>query len=361
MSWHFSRALVEAYSADTSSDGARSALSSGNPIPQLFLPKDRMTAFSRLSRFGMTFAPLTDDLGEELLTWFRAGFHARTSAPLAEVQDLTESDQGYGAKWHASLAKYDPDTRSWKTAQFSLLGDLEPFSETWPRWGMTVGGEFYPLPTPERRTSEKESGLWPTASTRGINGGSNSRNAAKERGMWPSAKTRGLLGGSGSREMVQTLVEAGKLSESEAATMLGVKLWPTPLSTDATHGDPNQRDSSGRPGLSGMVHNWPTPKANDAEKRGDFDETNPRNGLPAAVKAGGMRTPPTYPTPTKSDGSGGPGISGRQGGENLRTNIGGQLNPEWVEWLMGWPLGWTDLKPLETARFRRWLDSHGRR
>jgi DNA (cytosine-5)-methyltransferase 1 len=27
--------------------------------------------------------------------------------------------------------------------------------------------------------------------------------------------------------------------------------------------------------------------------------------------------------------------------------IGGQLNPMWVEWLMGWPLGMTDLKPLE--------------
>ena len=25
----------------------------------------------------------------------------------------------------------------------------------------------------------------------------------------------------------------------------------------------------------------------------------------------------------------------------------GSLNPTWVEWLMGWPLGWTDLKPLE--------------
>jgi hypothetical protein len=23
---------------------------------------------------------------------------------------------------------------------------------------------------------------------------------------------------------------------------------------------------------------------------------------------------------------------------------GGQLNPEWVEWLMGWPIGWTELK-----------------
>jgi len=30
----------------------------------------------------------------------------------------------------------------------------------------------------------------------------------------------------------------------------------------------------------------------------------------------------------------------------LAAQVGGQLNPMWVEWLMGWPLGWTDLKPL---------------
>jgi hypothetical protein len=34
----------------------------------------------------------------------------------------------------------------------------------------------------------------------------------------------------------------------------------------------------------------------------------------------------------------------------LSEQIGGSLNPTWVEWLMGWPLGWTDLKPLATAR-----------
>ena len=27
---------------------------------------------------------------------------------------------------------------------------------------------------------------------------------------------------------------------------------------------------------------------------------------------------------------------------------GGKLNPTWVEWLMGFPLGWTDLEHLET-------------
>jgi DNA (cytosine-5)-methyltransferase 1 len=39
---------------------------------------------------------------------------------------------------------------------------------------------------------------------------------------------------------------------------------------------------------------------------------------------------------------------------------GGKLNPMWVEWLMGWPVGWTDLKPLEMDKFQKWQDEHGR-
>ena len=36
----------------------------------------------------------------------------------------------------------------------------------------------------------------------------------------------------------------------------------------------------------------------------------------------------------------------------------GRLNPDWVEWLMGWPIGHTALKPLETGRYREWLQQH---
>ena len=31
---------------------------------------------------------------------------------------------------------------------------------------------------------------------------------------------------------------------------------------------------------------------------------------------------------------------------------GGKLSPLWVEWLMGWPIGWTDCEPLETDKCR---------
>ena len=37
----------------------------------------------------------------------------------------------------------------------------------------------------------------------------------------------------------------------------------------------------------------------------------------------------------------------------------GTLNPPWVEWLMGWPTGWTDLKPLAMDKFREWWRLHG--
>jgi hypothetical protein len=45
--------------------------------------------------------------------------------------------------------------------------------------------------------------------------------------------------------------------------------------------------------------------------------------------------------------------------ETLAVQAGGQLNPMWVEWLMGWPLGWTDLKPLEMDKSHFALQQHG--
>jgi len=43
-----------------------------------------------------------------------------------------------------------------------------------------------------------------------------------------------------------------------------------------------------------------------------------------------------------------------RGKGNLGEKVGGQLNPMWVEWLMGLPIGWTALKPLATESYRQW-------
>jgi len=101
----------------------------------------------------------------------------------------------------------------------------------------------------------------------------------------------------------------------------------------------------------------PTPTTIDARSRAYQRD---RNGNRIMSLAGYARM---YPTPLKSDATGGynpkipPGRNCRRG---LKEVIpGGPLNPEWTEWLMGWPIGWTELKPLETDRYRQWLQQHG--
>jgi len=143
MSWLFSQALVEEYSEVTSSDGELSAPLSGNPTQLAYLPPDRMTAFSRLSRFGMTFKPLTENLGQDVLTSYLEDFPVRTFPQPDEALASKEPDRECGDTWRELLARYDPDTSTWKIPQCSLLEDSIKFSEIWPRWGLMLAGASY--------------------------------------------------------------------------------------------------------------------------------------------------------------------------------------------------------------------------
>ena len=234
---------------------------------------DKMTDFSRLSRFGMTFKPLTENLGQELLTLYLAGFHAKTLAQQEKVQELTENEAECGEKWRASFTKYDPDMRLWKTHQCSLLGDLEPFLETWPQWGLMRGGECWEQQTLEQTIRGTEFGL------------------------------------------------------SE-------QMWPTPCATD--------HKGSGKTGTL-------------------------RDRLDYAAERGATKTKTyTWPTPRTKGMCGGSGAWAQlkanttiEEARSMGAGNGGKLNPTWVEWLMGWPLGWTDLKPLVTDKSHFAPQQHG--
>ena len=265
MSWLFSQALVEEYSGASSSDGEQSVPSSGSRTQLAYCAPDKMTEFSKLSRFGMTYKPLTVDRGEELLTLYLAASRVKTSAQQEKAQELTESAQECGEKWHASFTKYDLDSSSWKTHQCLLLGDLEEFSETWPQWGLMRNGECWEQRMLEQTIRGTESGLSPngvdsfhTPNTTGLDGGSNSRKALKKR-----------------------------------------------------------------------QEKWPTPTCHNSNEKGSPSEFN--------------RQSPGLGTVVLKD----------------KNKTGGILNPTWVEWLMGWPLGWTDLKPLETDKFHCVQPLHG--
>jgi len=79
------------------------------------------------------------------------------------------------------------------------------------------------------------------------------------------------------------------------------------------------------------------------------------NGMPISLNDQVAHPKLMWPTPTVNDSknNGGPSqvkAKGRGFGPNLnavvaeRSKSGGSLNPTWVEWLMGYPIGWTDLE-----------------
>ena len=95
---------------------------------------------------------------------------------------------------------------------------------------------------------------------------------------------------------------------------------------------------------------WPTPVASDTGIR---KKNYAQGGTPLSMAAA------RFPTPTVQDAknNGGPSQM-KHNTPPLNAVAGGSLNPLWVEWLMGWPIGWTDSKPLGMDRFRSWLQAH---
>ena len=327
MSWLFSQALVAEFSQATSWAGAPSAPLSVMPTQHKFWRSGKTMDASRLSRFGLTCAVLTEDRGAALLTWFLADSRVRTYQLPGMVPESTAPGLGSGVKWRESSVRFDRVSSSWRT-HHCLWDEALPWSSViLPRWGMTCSGVVFQHPIAERPISATASGL-----------------------------------------------------------------WRTPMATDAQHPGRTTKKPGQQLSLPAQVnspHLWPTPTVYGNHNR-PYPGKQSGFGLSTAAKL--------WPTPTRSDAMGGPGHQGRKGGENLRTAIrswptpvatmskgsspaaltrkngksrendrldhavmasdSGQLNPTWVEWLMGWPIGWTDLKPLEMGRFHEWQQQH---
>ena len=101
------------------------------------------------SQSGMMSEPSTVVLGGGGLMWSAADSPARTSQP-PEAQterDSPGNEADFGLRCSESFARWHRESSSWKTAQRSLFGGLEPFSDNWPRWGMMRSGECSRLET----------------------------------------------------------------------------------------------------------------------------------------------------------------------------------------------------------------------
>jgi DNA (cytosine-5)-methyltransferase 1 len=177
-------------------------------------------------------------------------------------------------------------------------------------------------------TDVTESGLWlgtpkATQSIRSEKFRKGRTPTPEEFVMWATPRAtdyKAAGAGTNDQSIVKRMKEGTKnLSEHVQATER--KLWPTTLADDAKNVNPKPNRI---PGLTAKVKEmekmFPTPNAWDAE-RGPLSKEKMDSGkhqitLVTAVKH--------------------------------MANSSGSLNPTWVEWLMGYPIGWTDCADSET-------------
>lgn len=134
------------------------------------------------------------------------------------------------------------------------------------------------------------------------------------------------------------------MSENESGFLVG-----TPTATMLQAGPRSPEFRKGRTPTPVELAMWPTPKASTAGS--DFAKMDRSATGISLVTAVAM-----FPTPTATNTKANHMRGADKGHPRESRSYGttGQLNPEWVEWLMGWPRGWTDLGLLSPQTFREW-------
>lgn len=152
--------------------------------------------------------------------------------------------------------------------------------------------------------------------------------------MWPTATARDSVGSG-----------AARYSDGLHVTLTdrAVRQWPTPKASVSgpdfakARGD---RPGSRSPSLPTVAATWPTPQARD--HKGHFP-LHKKGGRDLPGQAIDFHSGLQDPTTTTA---------------GARSSNGMVLNPPFVEWLMGWPIGWTDCTRSATESFRSWLQPH---
>ncbi len=306
VNWHSLQVQGVESLGENSSDGKQSVPVRLKHIQDQFSCSDKLTDFYTHSPYGMTYALSMAQNGLEKSTSSLEGFPVKTYRQQEKEPGLKVNAQGSGERWREPLAKYDHLSCSWKTLQYSLLGGLEEFSETFPRWGTMQSGVCWEREMLVLNIGETESGFWATPTVFGNN---NRKGTSKKAG------------------------------DGLATQVRKIAMYPTPVASDIK-----------KVGIK--------PQFRDGKLRQDT--------LPYVVEHGGKLIPQTYPTPDASNGTRGVQVdwtpkrkSGHKAQYSLNQAVADQeqtykkksLNPSWVEWLMGWPIGWTDLKPLGMDKF----------
>ena len=176
------------------------------------------------------------------------------------------------------------------------------WSRIWSVKGITSSCLILKLRLSELRTGENVSHLWPTA-------------VAQDAGGLAGAKSSQIKQGS-----------------RHSLTLSHAVLLPTPTVSEAEHGGPNSTYGNGSARLTGAAMLWRTPCAQDGGGRAGYADS-------AKLRAYIERGHQPYLTDIVKH----PDMTPSCADVKSAGASSGQLNPTWVEWLMGFPIGWTDL------------------
>lgn len=243
------------------------------------------------SRSGTMSPLLMGDPGPGKSTLSLVDSPVSPGASPANASDCSTPD-GFGPILQGSFAKWDPASCSWKTRQASLLEEASPlFSGRWPRSGLLLRGHAM---------SARD---WvPPISGNGLQ-------------SWPTALSNNCKGKSGGD--YQDLCKA-------VETWAWSLPWPTPCASSSGGNKSLGANAVYRPSLNSIGRLWNTPIASEDEGTGYRTRGTPKlKGQ--ALEFGhqvGMQT-----------GNFCPESSG------LPSPI--RLNSRFVEWLMGFPHGWS--------------------
>lgn len=220
-------------------------------------------------------------------------------ASLGALQASSEAPMtsaGCGHKSSRSFARWDPQSSSWRTCQGSLLAEAwPPYSGDWPA-SVSMRNRIC--------SARKRS----AASTRG--------NVSSSLLPTPTAQSYGTnCGGS-----------AGRTGKGGPSLEALARSLPTQTARDWRSGASNITENA-RP-LSEVVHRLPTATATDAKASG---------------AAGYSTQSGRHSGTTLTDAICGAAFEGRTG----------KLNPRFVEWMMGLPIGWTDCESSVTPSSTR--------
>lgn len=160
MSYTFLLESGEESSAECFSDIPAYALSKSSRSVEKFSYNGNATESCHASQSGTTCGLSTANRGAEKSIAFAEVSPAKISRQQAKARASTEREAAYGASSPVLLAKYDRDTRLWKTLQCSFLGDSEECLETFPKSGIMRGGVLWELTTWAHPTAVSESGFW---------------------------------------------------------------------------------------------------------------------------------------------------------------------------------------------------------